>query len=80
MEGIMGYGQEYLRNKHRQTLIQIFIKPVPSGVKWQDIERLVLALGERSTPAAVHVYASSLTAASPIFIVPILLLRPIKGP
>jgi hypothetical protein len=50
MEGIMGYGQEYLRNKHRQTLIQIFIKPVPSGVKWQDIERLVLALGGEVNP------------------------------
>ncbi|WP_319800321.1 hypothetical protein [Cedecea davisae] len=41
----MGYGKDYLRKKHHQTLIQIFARPVPSGIKWQDIEMLVLASG-----------------------------------
>ncbi|AIR61973.1 hexulose-6-phosphate synthase [Cedecea neteri] len=50
MEGIMGYGKDYLRNKHHQTLIQIFTKPVPFGVKWQDVERLILAPGGDVSP------------------------------
>ena len=41
----MGYGKDYLRKKLHRTLIQIFARPVPSGIKWQDIEMLVLASG-----------------------------------
>jgi hypothetical protein len=34
-----------LRKKQRTVLNQIFKTPVPSGVKWSDIESLVCALG-----------------------------------
>ena len=41
----MGYGKDYLRNKHQGTLKQIFSKPTSTSVKWQDVEMLILALG-----------------------------------
>ena len=41
----MGYGKDYLRNKHQDTLKQIFSKPTSTSVKWQDVETLILALG-----------------------------------
>ena len=34
-----------LRKKQRETLLQIFQTPPPSGVKWQAIESLIRALG-----------------------------------
>jgi len=35
--------------KHRRTLEAIFSRPAPSGVRWADIEALMVALGaERS--------------------------------
>jgi len=34
-----------LRKKQRETLLQIFQTPPPTGVKWQAIESLIRALG-----------------------------------
>ncbi len=34
-----------LRKKHQETLRQIFITPTASGLKWKDIESLILAMG-----------------------------------
>ncbi|ATQ67569.1 MULTISPECIES: type II toxin-antitoxin system HicA family toxin [Methylosinus] len=35
--------------KHRRTLEAIFARPVPSDIRWTDIESLLIALGaERS--------------------------------
>jgi hypothetical protein len=35
--------------KHRRTLEQIFVRPVPSDIRWTDIEALFVSLGaERS--------------------------------
>ena len=34
-----------LRNRHRDTLRQIFTRPVPTDLKWQRIEALIVALG-----------------------------------
>lgn len=34
-----------LRKKQKSTLEQIFKSPVPSGIKWSDIESLIKALG-----------------------------------
>lgn len=34
-----------LRKKQRNTLEQIFKTPVPSSIKWSDIEALITALG-----------------------------------
>ena len=31
--------------KHRRTLEAIFAKPVPSDIRWADIESLLVALG-----------------------------------
>lgn len=41
----MGYDKDYLRNKHRVTLKQIFAKPTASTIKWQNVEMLIVALG-----------------------------------
>lgn len=41
----MGYGKDYLRNKHQQTLDKVFLKPTLAGIKWQEIEMLIVALG-----------------------------------
>ncbi|WP_310606332.1 type II toxin-antitoxin system HicA family toxin [Buttiauxella brennerae] len=41
----MGYGNDYLRNKHHGTLKQIYARPTASHVKWQDVEMLIVALG-----------------------------------
>lgn len=38
-----------LNNKHRKTLLDIFSQPVRSGVKWLEIEALLLALGAEIT-------------------------------
>lgn len=38
-----------MNSKHRRTLKLIFTKPVPSDIRWADVESLFLALGaERS--------------------------------
>jgi hypothetical protein len=38
-----------MNSKHRRTLEAIFTRPVPSDIRWADIEALLLALGaERS--------------------------------
>ncbi|WP_340609878.1 type II toxin-antitoxin system HicA family toxin [Xenorhabdus bharatensis] len=34
-----------LRTRQRRTLDQIFKTPIPSGIKWSDIESLIKALG-----------------------------------
>ena len=34
-----------LKRKHQRTLIAIFARPVPAGIKWVDIERLFIELG-----------------------------------
>lgn len=31
--------------KHRRTLEAIFARPVPAGIRWADVESLLLALG-----------------------------------
>lgn len=46
----MGYGKDFLRNKHQNTLKQIFTKPTATSIKWQDVEMLIIALdGEVSS-------------------------------
>lgn len=38
-----------MNSKHRRTLEAIFTRPVPVGLRWADIEALLMALGaERS--------------------------------
>jgi hypothetical protein len=38
-----------MNGKHRRTLEAIFSRPVPSDIRWADIESLLIALGaERS--------------------------------
>lgn len=34
-----------LKKKHRQTLEQIFARPVSGTIRWQDIESLFIAMG-----------------------------------
>jgi hypothetical protein len=34
-----------LKKKHRRTLERVFAHPVPSGLRWAEIEGLLLALG-----------------------------------
>ena len=34
-----------MRRKHRRTLAAIFESPTRSGIRWEDIESLLLALG-----------------------------------
>ncbi|MDH2997148.1 hexulose-6-phosphate synthase [Pasteurellaceae bacterium LFhippo2] len=34
-----------MRKKHYDTLNAIFESPIPSNVKWRDIESLIVALG-----------------------------------
>lgn len=34
-----------LRKRHRDTLRQIFTRPVPTDLKWQRVEALIIALG-----------------------------------
>jgi len=34
-----------LRKRHRDTLRQIFSRPVPTDLKWQRVEALIIALG-----------------------------------
>ena len=34
-----------MRRKHRRTLASIFQHPTPSGIRWDDIESLLLACG-----------------------------------
>ena len=34
-----------MRRKHRRTLAAIFETPTRSGIRWEDIESLLLALG-----------------------------------
>lgn len=36
-----------MNNKHRKTLKSIFAKPVPSNLKWKDIEKLFINLGAK---------------------------------
>ena len=34
-----------MHRKHQRTLELIFSRPVPGGLKWRDVEALLLALG-----------------------------------
>lgn len=34
-----------MQRKHQRTLELIFSRPVPGGIKWRDIEALLIALG-----------------------------------
>jgi hypothetical protein len=34
-----------LNNRHRHTFAEIYKNPVPSSIKWADIEALLIALG-----------------------------------
>lgn len=34
-----------LKRKHQRTLEQIFARPTPAGIRWQDIESLFRELG-----------------------------------
>lgn len=34
-----------MQRKHQRTLELIFTRPVPGGIKWRDIEALLIALG-----------------------------------
>lgn len=34
-----------MNSKHRRTLNDIFLHPVHSGIRWSDIESLLIALG-----------------------------------
>ena len=34
-----------MNRKHQRTLELVFSRPVPSGIKWRDIEALFVALG-----------------------------------
>ncbi|WP_152912009.1 type II toxin-antitoxin system HicA family toxin [Photorhabdus heterorhabditis] len=34
-----------LRKRQKNTLEQIFKMPVPAGIKWSDVESLIIALG-----------------------------------
>jgi len=34
-----------MKKSHQKTLELIFSRPVPAGVKWRDIESLLVALG-----------------------------------
>lgn len=34
-----------MNSKHRKTLLAIFANPVQSGINWNDIESLLIALG-----------------------------------
>lgn len=38
-----------MTNKHQKILDSIFKKPVPSNVKWKDIENLFISLGAEIT-------------------------------
>lgn len=43
--GTMNNVGNFMNNKHRITLGRIFKTPVPSNVKWDDIEKLFINLG-----------------------------------
>lgn len=34
-----------MKNKHKETLGRIFHNPIQSGIKWKDIETMLLAMG-----------------------------------
>lgn len=34
-----------MNKKHKKTLESIFKKPVQAGIKWKDVESLIIALG-----------------------------------
>ena len=36
-----------MNKKHRATLDEIFKKPIKSGIKWNDIESMLVALGAK---------------------------------
>ena len=38
-----------MNRKHQKTLALIFARPVPEGIKWRDIEALLLAMGAEIT-------------------------------
>lgn len=38
-----------MNRKHQKTLALIFARPVPGGIKWRDIEALLLAMGAEVT-------------------------------
>ena len=34
-----------MNNQHRRTLALIFVRPIPSGIRWAEVEALLVALG-----------------------------------
>jgi hypothetical protein len=34
-----------MNSKHKRTLVAIFERPIPSNIRWSDIESLMVALG-----------------------------------
>ncbi len=38
-----------MQRKHQRTLQLIFSRPAPGGIKWRDIEALLIALGAEIT-------------------------------
>lgn len=45
MDSEMKESVSALRKRQKNTLDQIFKMPVPSGIKWSDVESLIRALG-----------------------------------
>lgn len=41
-----------LNSKNKKTLEAIFKKPIPSNIRWEDIENLFIALGAHITQGA----------------------------
>ena len=38
-----------MKRKHQTTLLQIFMRPIPGGIRWPDIEALLVELGAEIT-------------------------------
>lgn len=38
-----------MQRRHQRTLTLIFARPAPGGVKWRDVEALLIALGAEIT-------------------------------
>ena len=54
-----------LSKKHRQTLERVFQDPIRSDIKWDDIEKLLIALGAEVTEgkgSRVRIYLNEVRA------------------
>ena len=38
-----------MKRKHQTTLLQIFTRPIPGGIRWPDIEAMLVELGAEIT-------------------------------